>query len=210
MIIIMKFNYMISKTFNTLDGKICLFYFTVERMKLADGKKKDFELMIDTSKVTLVKKTTHGVYAAKRHSEIVKAQVVYCAHTSFMCWTGIHRHAYAKTKVYVHLWCLGFPIRSACAHAIHILDNLMVSSDIEMSYFKGFSSKSSRLWYLKQLPRVLECWVHTLTYTLTQIHSPALQQKYTDWSQCRAIERKRKKNYRKEIESFFFPFWEFV
>lgn len=34
--------------------------------------------MIDTSKVTLVKKTTHGVYAAKRHSEIVKAQIVYC------------------------------------------------------------------------------------------------------------------------------------
>lgn len=46
MIIIVEFNYMISKTSNTLEGKICLFYFTVERKKLADGmnvgNKKDF------------------------------------------------------------------------------------------------------------------------------------------------------------------------
>lgn len=104
-------------------------------------------------------------------------------------------------EVYVHLWCSTLPSTQYARTHTHTLDNLMVSSDIEMSYFKGFSSERSRLWYLKQPPRVLSTHTHIHTYSYT--HSLALQQKYTDWSQCRAIERKSKKLQGRERERAF-------
>lgn len=70
----------------------------------------------------------------------------------------------------------------------HSLDNLTVSSGIERVTSKGLAHNTPASDTLNNspMPGNVE---HTHSYT----HTLFLRKKYTDWSQCRATERKSKK-----------------
>lgn len=74
---------------------------------------------------------------------------------------------------------------------------LMVSFDTRMSYFKGLSSERSRLWYLKQLHRVLQCCTHTLTYTVLHLSKNTLIGPSAEPLRGK-VKKKKKETYRKE------------
>lgn len=117
----------------------------------------------------------------------------------------IHSNKYCKN--YMHSALL-----STHTHTHSYTHIIMVSSDITVSYFKGFSSEHSHGWYLEKPPRVLELSTHTHIGTYSYTHSLALQQKNTDWSQCRATERRSQK-LKKETgreATFLAPFREYI
>lgn len=114
-----------------------------------------------------------------------------CTNTDCMCCTSLNRNIYEQagehaSKILCTFVTFNSPIQSHTART-HSYTHVRVSSHIQMSYFKGFRSEHSSVWYLKQHPRVLSTHSHIHTHSYTQSLTP--QQKYTDWSQCRAIER---------------------
>ena len=126
-----------------------------------------------------------------------------------MLQKNMHAGRHCKKSNSVWRVTFDYPLHPHTAHT-HT-HNLMVPSDITVSHFKEFGSEHSYVWYLKHPPKVLRVssshthTLYTLTHTHTHTHSLAPQQKYTDWSQWRAIERKSEK-IQKEWGRFFPPF----
>lgn len=153
---------------------------------------------------TLVKKITHG---ATHHPTPIAESQTKCIDTICSIYLSedilqknMHADRHFKKSKSVRRMMFDYPLHphTACTHS-YTQSLIVMSSDITISHFKDFSSEHSCVWYLKHPPKVLRVLsshthtLYTLTHTDTHTHSLAPQQKCTDWSQWRAIERKSEK-----------------